>query len=660
MGSVGAMARGSADRYFQQEVEGHARSWCRKASRARCPTRARSTACCTSWSAACAPAWAMSARPTSRRSGARPLRAGVARRRVTESHTHGVGITREAPELSAQRLSHAAVRRDAGATGPDDRVNQVAILYPVFVQVLLVVARAACRWRWRARAPSRPWTASAATPTWPWAASPGRTMRPSAPPTIRNQFELPVLFYAVVAFALITKGADTAHDRAGLAVRADAHRACRHPHRPQQGAVAHAGLRAGLPDRGHHVDQACRCTWPRPGWPEPHAAGRAHQGRHRGARGGPEPAPPGGDARWPTGARAIASPARATARPSATWSTTRCAAAGRWPRRWTTTPPRDRLGRRPARAGAVAGRRHRQRRRLAACGGAAERGRAGSAWRARCLPMRRRRCAATSRTGWSHRSPRAFGAAAAEEGAALARRAPVDLRVNTLKADRDKVLKALARFAPSRRRCRRSACRLPAPDGPGRQPNVEAEIGHGRGWYEVQDEGSQIAALMAAAGPAPAGARYLCRRRRQDAGLRRGHAQHRPDLRLRRRCGAAAADLRAPQAGRRAQCPGAPARRRGRADRRSGPDSTWCSSTPPAPAAGAWRRRPDAKWRLKPANLAQRQQGEQRAILDAGGADGQTRRPARLRHLLGAAGGERRPDRLVPGEPFGLRDVALA
>ena len=41
---------------------------------------------------------------------------------------------------------------------------------------------------------------------------------------------------------------------------------------------------------------------------------------------------------------------------------------------------------------------------------------------------------------------RAFGASAAAEGAALARRAPVDLRANTLKADREKVLKALARF----------------------------------------------------------------------------------------------------------------------------------------------------------------------------------------------------------------------
>jgi 16S rRNA (cytosine967-C5)-methyltransferase len=96
---------------------------------------------------------------------------------------------------------------------------------------------------------------------------------------------------------------------------------------------------------------------------------------------------------------------------------------------------------------------------------------------------------------------RAFGAAAAEEGAALARRAPVDLRVNTLKADRDKVLKALARFAPLPTPYSPVGVRLPAPEGPGRQPNVEAEAGHGRGWYEVQDEGSQLAALMAGAAP---------------------------------------------------------------------------------------------------------------------------------------------------------------
>ena len=41
---------------------------------------------------------------------------------------------------------------------------------------------------------------------------------------------------------------------------------------------------------------------------------------------------------------------------------------------------------------------------------------------------------------------RSFGDRAAAEGEALSRRAPVDLRVNTLKAEREKVLKALDRY----------------------------------------------------------------------------------------------------------------------------------------------------------------------------------------------------------------------
>src|SRR5882757_1090645 len=41
-----------------------------------------------------------------------------------------------------------------------------------------------------------------------------------------------------------------------------------------------------------------------------------------------------------------------------------------------------------------------------------------------------------------------FGASAAEEGRALAERAPVDLRVNILKINRDKALRALAHLKP--------------------------------------------------------------------------------------------------------------------------------------------------------------------------------------------------------------------
>ncbi|MCB1547076.1 MAG: MFS transporter, partial [Hyphomicrobiaceae bacterium] len=96
---------------------------------------------------------------------------------------------------------------------------------------------------------------------------------------------------------------------------------------------------------------------------------------------------------------------------------------------------------------------------------------------------------------------RAFGEDLVAEGQALARRAPIDLRVNALKATRDRVLKALERFEAAPTPFSPLGIRMPAPTGAGRSPNIEAEAGHGKGWYEVQDEGSQIAALLTGAGP---------------------------------------------------------------------------------------------------------------------------------------------------------------
>jgi 16S rRNA (cytosine967-C5)-methyltransferase len=210
---------------------------------------------------------------------------------------------------------------------------------------------------------------------------------------------------------------------------------------------------------------------------------------------------------------------------------------------------------------------------------------------------------------------RAFGAAAAEEGAALARRAPVDLRVNTLKADREKVLKALARFAPESTPLSPVGVRLPAPDGPGRQPNVEAEIGHGRGWYEVQDEGSQIAALMAGAAPreqvldicAGSGGKTLSfaaamRNTGQVYAYDDDAVRLRPVFERLKRAGVRNAQVLQP---------GDAA-----ALTALGPRFDMVFVDAPCTGTGAWRRRPDAKWRLKPANLAQRL-GEQRAILSA-------------------------------------------
>jgi len=213
---------------------------------------------------------------------------------------------------------------------------------------------------------------------------------------------------------------------------------------------------------------------------------------------------------------------------------------------------------------------------------------------------------------------RAFGKAAGEEAAALARRAPVDLRVNTLKADREKVMKALARFGPVPTPLSPLGIRLPAPEGPGRQPNVEAEIGHGRGWFEVQDEGSQISALMANAAPrqqvldicAGAGGKTLAmaaamRNTGQIYAYDEEALRLRPILERLKRAGVRNAQVLPAGAS--------------EALTALGPRFDLVFIDAPCTGTGAWRRRPDAKWRLRPANLEQRRT-EQAALLAAAAA----------------------------------------
>jgi hypothetical protein len=86
-------------------------------------------------------------------------------------------------------------------------MNQIVILYPVFVQALLTfivygllaVARArAIREMGHRRSPG---DLALGRVTWPEDAEKRAANQ-------RNQFELPVLFYAVVAFALLSKGVD--------------------------------------------------------------------------------------------------------------------------------------------------------------------------------------------------------------------------------------------------------------------------------------------------------------------------------------------------------------------------------------------------------------------------------------------------------------------
>lgn len=92
---------------------------------------------------------------------------------------------------------------------------------------------------------------------------------------------------------------------------------------------------------------------------------------------------------------------------------------------------------------------------------------------------------------------RVFGEARAEEGARLAERAPVDLRANSLKTDPERAAKALAPLRAEPAGLLPNAFRIPAPAATERTGAVETIPAFGKGWFEVQDLGSQIAAACA-------------------------------------------------------------------------------------------------------------------------------------------------------------------
>jgi 16S rRNA (cytosine967-C5)-methyltransferase len=92
---------------------------------------------------------------------------------------------------------------------------------------------------------------------------------------------------------------------------------------------------------------------------------------------------------------------------------------------------------------------------------------------------------------------RAFGEDRVAEAQALAQRAPVDLRVNRLKTGPGKTLKALEPLPARATGVLPEALRIDAPQADERAAAVEAMPAFVKGWFEVQDLGSQIAAACA-------------------------------------------------------------------------------------------------------------------------------------------------------------------
>src|SRR3977135_2204679 len=222
-----------------------------------------------------------------------------------------------------------------------------------------------------------------------------------------------------------------------------------------------------------------------------------------------------------------------------------------------------------------------------------------------------------------------FGDDRVAEATAMASRAPLDLRVNTLKAKREKILPSLAHLGA-----------LPTPWSPiglrielgadARNPGIHAEEDFIKGAIEVQDEGSQLAALLSAAKPGEQVIDLCARAGGQTVGRapvtggktlalaammgEKGRLtatdhdkrQLAPIYERLSRAGVHNADVRTPK---------------GEGDTLSDihASADLVLIDAPCTGTGTWRRNPDARWRMRPGALEVRLK-DQVAVLDRAAA----------------------------------------
>ena len=211
-----------------------------------------------------------------------------------------------------------------------------------------------------------------------------------------------------------------------------------------------------------------------------------------------------------------------------------------------------------------------------------------------------------------------FGEDRVAEATAMASRAPLDLRVNTLKAKREKIAGSTAHLGTTLTPWSSIGLRIDL-GADARNPGIHAEEDFIKGAIEVQDEGSQLAALLSAAKPgeqvidlcAGAGGKTLALAAMMQGKGRLIATDHdkrqlAPIYERLSRAGVHNCDVRTPK----------------------GPDDTLSdihSSADlvlidaPCTGTGTWRRNPDAKWRMRPGALEVRLK-DQVTVLDRAAA----------------------------------------
>jgi 16S rRNA (cytosine967-C5)-methyltransferase len=209
-----------------------------------------------------------------------------------------------------------------------------------------------------------------------------------------------------------------------------------------------------------------------------------------------------------------------------------------------------------------------------------------------------------------------FGDDAAREGRALAERAPVDLRANTLKGPRDQALKQLAHLGAAPASLSPVGIRI-AVAADGRGPALAAEPAYARGFVEIQDEGSQLAALLAGAQPgwqvldlcAGGGGKTLAlaaamENRGQIYATDSDGRRLMPIYPRLERADVRNVQVRAP---------------RGKSDVLAdlAGQCDLVVLDAPCTGTGTWRRNPDAKWRTRPGALEQRQRAQDEVLAAA-------------------------------------------